>query len=140
MKKNLLKWAIIFHAIMYSVSLLYIGYKYGVTSLLPYPLGIELFVFPTADIILFIIGLSLFNNQEYGKSKSYLKMGIITLAFGGWKLGSRLFLYYQGMGSGTTEYLDYILYPSVASGLYFIISIFYFLCTIITWKEDRGTY
>ena len=34
MKKTLLKWAIIFHAIMYSVSLLYVGYQYGEGSLL----------------------------------------------------------------------------------------------------------
>ena len=134
MKKGLLKWAVIFHAIMYSVSLLYIGYKFGITALLPYPNGLELFLFPAADLILLIIGLSLFNNREYGKSKSYLRMGIVTLVFGSWKLGSRLFLYNQGMIS---EYMDYYVYPIVTFCLYFIISIIYFVCEAITSKENQ---
>ncbi len=137
MKKSLLKWAILFHAIMYSVSLLYIGYKFGITALFPYRIGLELFIFPAADLFLLIIGLSLFNNREYGKSKSYLRMGIVTLVFGSWKLGSRLFLYFQGVVVETTEYLDGILYPSVAFGLYFIISILYFVCAARTSKENQ---
>lgn len=135
MKKSLLKWAVIFHAIMYSVSLLYIGYKFGI--LRPYPDWPELFIFPAADLILLIIGLSLFNNREYVKSKSYLRMGIATLVFGCWKLGSRLFLYYQGLVVDITEYLDGILYPSVSFGLYLIISIIYFVCAAITSKENQ---
>ncbi len=136
MKKGLLKWAFIFHAIMYSVSLLYIGYKFGETALLPYPNGLELFIYPAADLILLFVGLSLFINREYRKSKSYLKMGIVTLIFGSWKLGSRLFFYYQGMLS---EQMDYYVYPVVTFCLYLVISVFYFLCTVITWKEDRST-
>lgn len=135
MKKSLLIWAIIFHAIMYSVSLLYIGYKFGITALLPYPQkGLDLFIFPAADLILLIIGLSLFNNREYGESKHYLRMGIATLAFGSWKLGSRLFFYYQGRISG---YVDYCVYPIVAFCLYLIISIFYFVCAARTASERQ---
>ncbi|MBQ3541589.1 MAG: hypothetical protein IJA45_00485 [Oscillospiraceae bacterium] len=137
MKKRLLKWAVIFHAIMYSVSLLDIGYKFGETALLPYPNGLDLFIYPAADLILLLVGLSLYHNREYGKSRSYLKWGIVTLVFGSWKLGSRLFFHYLGMIS---KYMDYYVLPMVTFCLYFIISIFYFLCTIITWKEDRSAY
>lgn len=137
MKKNLLKWAVIFHAIMYSFSLLYIGYKFGITALLPYPNGPELFIFPAADLILFIIGLSLFNNREYGKGKSYLTMGIVTLVFASCKLGIRLFCYYQGMMDGASEYVDFFVYPIAAFCLYFIISIIYFVCAAIASKENQ---
>ena len=134
MKKSLLKWAVIFHAIMYSVSLLYIGYKFGKTALLPHPNGPDLFVFPAADLVLLMIGLSLFKNREYGKSKSFLRMGMVTLVFGSWKLGSRLFFYYLGRIS---KYLDYFVYPLVAFCLYLIISVIYFVCAAITSKEDQ---
>lgn len=137
MKKSLLIWTNAFHAIMYSISLLYIGYEYGEGSLLLHPRGLEYFIFPAIDVILLIIGLSLLHNREYVKSKSYLRMGIVTLILGIWKLGSRLFFYYQGMMDGTSEYLDFFVYPGIAFCLYIIISIFYFVCASITFKEDQ---
>ena len=133
MKKTLLMWAGAIHAIMYSVSLLYIGYKFGI--LLPYPDWPGLFIFPAIDLIFLGISTYLVREREYLESKHYCWIGFVTLGFGIWKLGSRLFFYYQGM---IEEYVDYYVHPIVTFCLYFIVSIIYFTCARMTRKESTS--
>lgn len=137
MKKNLLKWAVIFHAIMYSVSLLYVGYQYGEGSLLLHQRGPEYFILPVVDLVLLIISVSFLCNREYGKSKSYFWMGSATLVYGCWKLGSRLFFYYQERMT-MSDHLDIYVYPGTVFGLSCMIAVIYFVCAIITRKEDQN--
>lgn len=137
MKKTLLKWAIIFHAIMYSVSLLYVGYQYGEGSLLLHQRGPEYFILPVVDLVLLIISICLFCNREYGKSKSYFWIGLTILVYGCWKLGSRLFFYLQGMLANRIDHLDVYVYPGTVFGLSCMIAVIYFVCAMITRKENQ---
>ena len=137
MKKSLLKWAVIFYAIMYSVSLLYIGYEYGEGSLNPYPRGAEYFILPVINLIFLGISVYFVREREYLESKHYYRMGTIALVCGGLTWGSRLFFYSQGRMT-TADHLDIYVYPGIVFCLSFLIAIIYFTCARITRKEAKS--
>ena len=138
MKKTLLMWAVAFHAIMYSVSLLYTGHEYGEVSRYSI-IGLQYFLLPAIDLIFLGISAYLVREREYLESKHYCWIGFITLGFGIWKLGSRLFLYYKGMyNGGPSDDMDIFVYPGMVFCLYSIISIIYFACARMTRKESKS--
>lgn len=138
MKKALLTLSVIFYTILYSASLLYIGYEYGESAQYPYPNGPEYYILPAIYLILLVISVFLVHRWEYSESKSYYKMGIFTLAYGCLTWGSRLFFYFQGRMT-MSDYLDIYVYPGVVFVFSVIISVIYFVCGAKTQRENEST-
>ena len=133
MKKNLLISNVVLYAILYSISLVYMGYEYGEGSLFPYPRGPEYLLLPAVYLILLLRGIFLALDRGYGTSKSYSMMAIVTLAYPSLLWGSWLFFYYQGRMTSASV-VDIVLYPAVLLAVSVAISILYFICAIRTRK------
>lgn len=134
MKKKLLIWNVIFYAVLYSISLLYVGYEYGELSYIPYN-GPEYFILPAVYLVLLVIGIFLVREWEYLKSKSYYTMGAITLAYSCLLWGSRLFFFFQGRLDA--DHWDVYVYPAAVFCFSVIISVIYIIVAIKTQKENR---
>ena len=134
MKKSLLIWAVIFHAIMYSVALWYVGYHFGKNALLPSSRPAEFFIFVVVELILLVISIFLVREREYAECKHYCRLGTVTLVYGCWKLGSRL--YFHSQGRMVEDPVDIYIYPILVFCLSLIISIIYFVCAVKTLPES----
>lgn len=132
MKKTLLMWNVILYAITYSVSLLYVGFKYG--EWYPYITGLEYFLFPIVYLILLIIGHYLMKNHRDNSVRSYCVMAIVTLTFISLLWGVWLIAYFQGRMPSAT-FMDIVLFPAVLFFFSVMISIFYFICAAQTRKH-----
>lgn len=134
MKKTLLTWNVIFYAIQYSVSLLYVGYEYGESSHYTYPPDLEWFIFPAVYLVLMVIGIHLVREWEYSPKKSYIKMAIFTLVFISSFWGAWLYFYFQG--ETNPSYIEIVLFPATLFVCSVVISVIYFVCAAKTPKEN----
>ena len=136
--KKLVAWNSVLYAILYSVSLLYIGYQYGEASQYPYPRGPEYFIFPAVYLVLLIISIFLSShyNYEYCTSKSYCAMAFATLGFICIYWGMTLLAHSQGRFQDPSD-LNLILYPGVLFVFSVAIAVIYFICAAKVRKRNK---
>lgn len=129
MKKPLVVINVVLYAILYSLSLLYIGYEYGEGLLFPYPRGPEYLVLPAVYLILLLVELYLGLGHGYRRKRDLLAMAAITLVYASVLWASRLFFYSQGRMTMSTD-LDIYWYPGTMFVASLVISAIYVICAV----------
>lgn len=139
MKKMLLMCNLILYAFQYSVSLLYVGFEWGLRWSAAreqlegqsplHPLWhvsyIKALLFPLLFLILLIIGFFQYREREYRKVWSYALLALASLGLG-WLHCSDL--QRLDMHAG----IVLILISTV------VIAVFHCICAILTWRENRN--
>lgn len=139
MKKVLMTWNVVLYFVLYSISLLYVGFYFGVRHQNPYGPALEFFLFPVVYLLLLILGGYLLKNQQYCSGKSCCLMASVTLVFISSIWGLWLANRFQDLHEEAADiiYLDIILYPGVLFFFSVVISIIYLICAARIRIENR---
>ena len=144
MKRILLASNAKLYAIMAGVSLLWVGFVFGVQFQIYdhnnyrgtyYPW--EFFLFPAVYLILHRIGLHLEKEHEYASGKGYYVMAIFTLVFITQYWVRVLINRFPDLQSGkeNTFFVGIVVFPAILFLFSGIISVLYFICAVQTRKE-----
>ena len=127
MKRKLLTCNVILYGVLLGISLLYVGYEYGVSTQYPYPKGPEWLLLPAAYLVFLVIGIRLLHQNVCCTEKTCCATGIATLLYACLFWGSRLLFYYAGRMT-MSDCLDIYIYPAVLFLLSIVIAVCYFIC------------
>ncbi len=126
MRKNLLKIACILFFILFIISLLFVGYKYGKYASSSFSVPLWHFLVPASYLVLFGVGCYQVNDSEFGNIKGYGIVALIVLI--------SVLLYRDPQISGEKVYPLYFKTRLVLSALVMVIHV---AGMVIGYREDK---
>lgn len=137
MKKDLLTASVVGYLVLWHISLFYAAFEIGAISTTPLPGGYDLLLIPFGFLILSLISLYIRREREYNSVNTYVIMALVTLAYSGIHPGVLWSGYWYGhpIRGGWN---DIVLYPAVTLSIAVLIALFYLICAVVTYKEEKS--
>lgn len=140
MRKRLLICNATVYGILCSLSLLYVGFAYGIAYRDSYfDYAASLLFLPAVYLVLFLVACYQIASPWDVTGKGYCVTGTVALLFASvmcflrWTDTFHLLL----EGTPNTDIIDTVVFPAVILSLSAISTVFYFICAVLARKENQ---
>ncbi len=129
---------VIFHIILYSFSMLYVGFRLGLHYDSYYSLGWMYYLIPVFYLLMLVKAASIFHSLKQTNPSTYIVMAIVSVVFSAafWLFRYRSYLSHNNWRGRNR--VDVLYYPGIMFGISLIVAILYAICAFQTQKVIKN--